>query len=127
MHDVWVYAQSKTTVSELSTALAELGFSPHYLGTGQPLMPSGHDGPPRRPSLAAVVAGPGEPLPSDLFDRISDAEELDDVGLLLVVEPEHLRSRSKNTPFDQARLQGRALLTLVAGKTVYNYADQHGS
>ena len=92
MHDVWVYAQSKATVADLSTALAELGFAPHYLGTGQPLMPSWQDGPSRRPSLAAVVAGPGEPLPSELFDRISDAEELDDVGLLLVVEPEHLRS-----------------------------------
>jgi dihydroorotase len=50
-----------------------------------------------------------------------------DLDTPFTVEPEHLRSRSKNTPFDQARLQGRALLTLVAGKTVYNYADQHGS
>jgi dihydroorotase len=41
-----------------------------------------------------------------------------------VVEPERLRSKSKNTPFDAARLQGRALLTVVAGRLVYNYADQ---
>jgi dihydroorotase len=34
-----------------------------------------------------------------------------------------LRSRSKNTPFDAARLQGRALMTLVAGRALYNYAD----
>jgi dihydroorotase len=40
-----------------------------------------------------------------------------------VVEPEALRSKSKNTPFDAARLQGRALLTVVAGRLVYNYAD----
>jgi dihydroorotase len=40
-----------------------------------------------------------------------------------VVEPEALRSKSKNTPFDSARLQGRALLTVVAGRLVYNYAD----
>ncbi len=40
-----------------------------------------------------------------------------------VVEPERLRSKSKNTPFDSARLQGRALLTVVAGRPVYNYAD----
>jgi len=40
-----------------------------------------------------------------------------------VVEPEHLRSKSKNTPFDGAKLQGRALLTVVAGRVVYNYAD----
>jgi dihydroorotase len=40
-----------------------------------------------------------------------------------VVEPERLRSKSKNTPFDAARLQGRALLTVVAGRLVYNYAE----
>lgn len=40
------------------------------------------------------------------------------------VEPEQLRSKSKNTPFDGARLEGRTLLTLVAGRLVYNYADQ---
>ncbi len=40
-----------------------------------------------------------------------------------VVEPERLRSKSKNTPFDSARLQGRALLTVVAGRPVYNYAE----
>jgi dihydroorotase len=41
-----------------------------------------------------------------------------------VVEPELLRSKSKNTPFDGARLQGRALLTLVAGRLVYIYAAE---
>jgi dihydroorotase len=40
-----------------------------------------------------------------------------------VVEPDLLRSKSKNTPFDAARLQGRPLLTVVAGRLVYNYAD----
>ncbi|MGV1014517.1 MAG: amidohydrolase family protein, partial [Methyloceanibacter sp.] len=39
------------------------------------------------------------------------------------VEPELLRSKSKNTPFDAARFEGRTLLTLVAGRLVYNYAD----
>jgi DNA-binding response OmpR family regulator len=93
MHDVWVYAQNKATIADISVALAELGFAPHYLGNGKSLVPVAPEGSTiRRPSLAAVVAGPGEMLPSELFDRISDAEELDDVGLLLVVEPEHLRS-----------------------------------
>jgi dihydroorotase len=40
-----------------------------------------------------------------------------------IVEPERLRSKAKNTPFDGARLQGRAILTVVAGRIVYNYAD----
>jgi dihydroorotase len=40
------------------------------------------------------------------------------------VEPETLRSKSKNTPFDGARLEGHPLLTFVAGRLLYNYADQ---
>ncbi len=36
-----------------------------------------------------------------------------------VLDPATLRSKSKNSPFDEARLQGRVLRTLVAGKTVY--------
>jgi dihydroorotase len=40
------------------------------------------------------------------------------------VEPERLRSKSKNTPFDGAQLQGRVLVTFVAGRVVYNYADE---
>lgn len=39
-----------------------------------------------------------------------------------VVNKDLLRSRSKNTPFDEARLQGRILRTLVAGETVYEYS-----
>ena len=33
-----------------------------------------------------------------------------------------LRSRSKNTPFDESKMQGRVLRTMVAGETVYQYA-----
>ena len=32
------------------------------------------------------------------------------------------RARSKNSPFDESKMQGRVLLTMVAGKTVYQYA-----
>lgn len=39
-----------------------------------------------------------------------------------VVDPAQLRSKCKNTPFDEAKLQGRVLRTLVAGRTVYQYA-----
>jgi dihydroorotase len=37
-------------------------------------------------------------------------------------DAEALHSRSKNTPFEGARFQGRVLRTLVAGRTVYEYA-----
>jgi dihydroorotase len=49
-----------------------------------------------------------------------------DLEMPWLVEPERLRSKCKNTPFDGARLQGRALLTIVAGRIVYNYAETSG-
>jgi dihydroorotase len=39
-----------------------------------------------------------------------------------VLNKDQLRSRSKNSPFDECKLQGRVLRTLVAGTTVYQYA-----
>ncbi len=40
----------------------------------------------------------------------------------IVVDPRLLRSRCKNTPFDDARMEGRVKLTLVAGETVFEAA-----
>jgi dihydroorotase len=45
-----------------------------------------------------------------------------DLGEPWVVNKDMLRSRSKNSPFDEAKMQGRVLRTLVAGETVYQYA-----
>src|SRR4029077_2129187 len=39
-----------------------------------------------------------------------------------VLNKDSLRSRSKNSPFDESKLQGRVLRTLVAGQTVYELA-----
>ena len=36
-----------------------------------------------------------------------------------VVNPDELKSKCKNTPFDEARMQGRVVRTIVAGRTVY--------
>ncbi len=38
-----------------------------------------------------------------------------------IVDRDELKSKSRNTPFDEARLQGRAVCTIVAGRTVYEY------
>ena len=38
-----------------------------------------------------------------------------------VVNKDLLRSRSKNSPFDEAKMQGRVLRTLVDGETVFEY------
>ena len=46
-----------------------------------------------------------------------------DIDAPWVVDADRLRSRSKNTPFEGAKFQGRVLRTLVAGRTVYEYAS----
>jgi len=50
-------------------------------------------------------------LPADLA--------LIDLNVPYVLEAEKLKSISKNTPFEDRRLQGRALRTIVSGKIVY--------
>ena len=54
-------------------------------------------------------------LPADLV--------LIDMGLPWVVESAKLRSTSKNTPFEDRRVQGHALRTMVGGRTVYVHGD----
>jgi dihydroorotase len=80
--------------------------------------------------LKAMTANPAKllGLESGRLARGAPADlVLIDLDTPFIVEPEQLRSRSKNTPFDQAKFQGRALLTIVAGRIVYNYAEPRGS
>jgi dihydroorotase len=44
-----------------------------------------------------------------------------DADLPWVLDPNELKSKCKNTPFDEARLTGRVVRTIVAGRTVYEY------
>jgi dihydroorotase len=44
-----------------------------------------------------------------------------DIDAPWVLDPIELKSKCKNTPFDEARLQGRVVRTIVAGRTVYEY------
>jgi dihydroorotase len=79
--------------------------------------------------LQALTASPAQllGLPSGRLAKGAPADlVLIDLEMPWLVEPERLRSKSKNTPFDGARLQGRALLTIVAGRIVYNYAETSG-
>jgi dihydroorotase len=39
-----------------------------------------------------------------------------------VLDPTALKSKCRNTPFDDARFQGRVVRTIVAGRSVYEYA-----
>jgi dihydroorotase len=38
-----------------------------------------------------------------------------------ILDRDELKSKCRNTPFDEARLQGRAVRTIVAGRTVYEH------
>jgi dihydroorotase len=42
-----------------------------------------------------------------------------DPGAPVIVDADALRSKSKNSPFDGRRLQGRVARTVVAGRTVH--------
>ena len=44
-----------------------------------------------------------------------------DLDVPWVVDPNELKSKCKNTPFDDARMQGRVVRTIVSGRTVYEY------
>jgi len=80
--------------------------------------------------LKALTANPASllRLPSGHIAKGAPADlVLIDLDTPFIVNPERLRTRSKNTPFDEARLQGRALMTFVAGRPVYKYANQGGA
>jgi dihydroorotase len=44
-----------------------------------------------------------------------------DADVPWVLDRDDLKSKCRNTPFDEARMQGRAVRTIVAGRTVYEY------
>ncbi len=68
-----------------------------------------------RPALLLGLAGgtlrPG--APADVIVVDLDAP--------WVLDPASLKSKCKNTPFDEAKLQGRTVRTIVGGRTVYEY------
>ena len=65
--------------------------------------------PARRLGLDAGRLSPGAPADLVLFDAFRP----------FVLDRWKLRSKSRNTPFDGARLQGRVIATYVAGQPVY--------
>ncbi|HRK17972.1 MAG TPA: dihydroorotase [Hyphomicrobiaceae bacterium] len=72
--------------------------------------------------------------PAKLFGLASGRLEKGAPADLIVVDLEQpwvvdkalLKSRSKNTPFDERKMMGRVLRTMVAGETVYQYAGAAG-
>jgi len=78
------------------------------------------------PLLRAMTINPAKllGLPGGRLEKGAPADLLlFDPGQPWVVDREQLRSRSKNSPFDEQKLQGRALKTMVAGRMVYQYGS----
>ena len=76
------------------------------------------------PLLRALTINPAKllGLKSGRLEKGAPADlTLFDMNTPWVVDRDLLRSRSKNSPFDEQRIQGRVLRTMVAGKTVYQY------
>jgi dihydroorotase len=77
------------------------------------------------PLLKAMTAHPARllGLPSGRLEKGAPADLiLVDLAQPWVVDKAQLRARSKNSPFDESKMQGRVLLTMVAGNPVYEYA-----
>ena len=78
------------------------------------------------PLLRALTINPARllGLPSGRLEKGAPADlVLFDPDVPWVVDREQLRARSKNSPFDESKMQGRVLRTLVAGSTVYQYGE----
>jgi dihydroorotase len=74
--------------------------------------------------LRAMSTRPGELLgiPGGSLRPGSAADVIVvDIDVPWVLDRADLKSKCKNTPFDEARLQGRVVRTIVAGRTVYEY------
>jgi dihydroorotase len=77
------------------------------------------------PLLKAMTAHPARllGLPSGRLEKGAPADLiLVDLAQPWVVDKAQIRARSKNSPFDESKMQGRVLMTMVAGNPVYEYA-----
>ncbi|MEH0072981.1 dihydroorotase [Pannonibacter sp. Pt2] len=77
------------------------------------------------PLLRAMTLNPANRLGLDA-GRLTAGAPADvivfDLDRPWVLEKKAIRSRSKNSPFEDARFSGRVLTTIVAGRKVYDYA-----
>jgi DNA-binding response OmpR family regulator len=91
VQDAWIYTEDAELASALSRSFAELGFSPRRVAANGSLLPTGPeaDGV-RRPGIVVVAAGPAEPPPDALAERLRDHEELGEVPRVAALDAVHL-------------------------------------
>ena len=80
--------------------------------------------PARTHRSATALARPAEllGLPSGTLRPGSPADVVViDPDVPWILDRDELKSKCRNTPFDEARMQGRAVRTVVAGRTVYEH------
>ncbi|WP_339913938.1 dihydroorotase [uncultured Brevundimonas sp.] len=73
--------------------------------------------------LRPLTQGPATLLDLEAGTLVADAPAdliLFDPGAPVVVDADTLKSKSRNSPFDGRRLQGRVLLTLVGGRIIHD-------
>jgi dihydroorotase len=79
------------------------------------------------PLLKAMTAAPAKLLGLECgrLDKGAPADFiLIDLGQPWVVDKALLKSRSKNSPFDESKMQGRVLQTIVAGEVIFKHGAQ---
>jgi dihydroorotase len=90
-----------------------------------------HTGDVALPRLLAALSS----KPADILGRSAGRLAVGAPADLVLIDPDvpyildkrALKSRSKNSPFDEARMQGAALLTMVAGRIVHRAPDLAGA
>ena len=94
------------------------------LGAAMRLVHTGDIGLPRL--IQALTVAPAKILGREAGRLAAGAPAdlvLIDPDLPYVLDKRQLKSRSKNSPFDEARLQGAAVLTLVGGRVVHRLPE----
>jgi DNA-binding response OmpR family regulator len=95
MIDVWILASDPELASETASAVSELGFTPRRAasnGAGRPIVLDG--GAERLPGIVIVIAGPGEPVPSQVCEALAEEEGLSAVPMVLAVDEDHLLAQA---------------------------------
>ena len=68
---------------------------------------------------SGLLVNLGTPAQEQREAAIEAARAAGESGTPWVLDPADLKSKCKNTPFDEARLTGRAVRTIVGGRTVF--------